>query len=59
MVLTGANGQPAAAAYLRQPGEATFSFSGVHVLRVEGGQIAEITTFAPPLCAAFGLPATR
>jgi RNA polymerase sigma-70 factor (ECF subfamily) len=59
MVPTGANGQPAAAAYLRQRGEPALSFSGVHVLRVEGGEIAEITTFAPPLCAAFGLPATR
>jgi RNA polymerase sigma-70 factor (ECF subfamily) len=54
----GANRQPAAAAYLRQPGAAEFLFSGLHVLRVEGEQIAEITTFGPTLCAGFRLPPT-
>jgi hypothetical protein len=29
------------------------------VLRVEGGRIAEITTFGATLFPAFGLPATR
>jgi hypothetical protein len=28
------------------------------VLRIEGGQIVEITSFAPELVAAFGLPPT-
>jgi hypothetical protein len=28
------------------------------VLRVEAGQIAELTTFGAALCTAFGLPAT-
>ena len=59
MVATAANGQPAAAAYLRQPGEAVFQLSAVLVLRVEGREIAELTTFGPALCAGFGLPATR
>ena len=56
MVPTSANRQPAAAAYLRQPGESEFRLSGVLVLRVEAGEIAEITTFSPELCAAFELP---
>ncbi len=58
MVATGANRQPAAAAYLRAPGESVFRFSGVHILRVENGTLAEITTFGPALCLAFELPAT-
>jgi RNA polymerase sigma-70 factor (ECF subfamily) len=56
MAVTGANRQPAAASYLRGPGEAAYRFTGIHVLRVDGGQIAEITTFAAELCAAFRLP---
>jgi RNA polymerase sigma-70 factor (ECF subfamily) len=58
MLPTAANRQPAAAAYLRAPGEAVFSLSAVHVLRVEGSAIAEVTTFAPELCRAFALPDT-
>ena len=46
------------AAYLRQPGQTEFHFSGLHVLRVEGGQLAEITSFGPALCAGFRLPPT-
>ena len=53
-----ANRQPAAAAYIRPAGESAFHLAAVHVLRIEDGQIAEITTFGPQLCAAFGLPAT-
>jgi RNA polymerase sigma-70 factor (ECF subfamily) len=56
MVALSANGQPAAAAYLRPAGAATYQLSGVHVLRVEAGQIAEITTFAAELCGGFQLP---
>jgi RNA polymerase sigma-70 factor (ECF subfamily) len=55
---TRANGQPAAAAYLRPAGGSAFELSALHVLRVQGGQIAEITTFSPQLCAAFQLPPT-
>jgi hypothetical protein len=33
-----------------------FRFSGIHVLRLEGGQIAEITSFGAPLCRRFELP---
>ena len=52
----GANRQPATAAYAAAQGESRFALAALHVLRVERGQIAEITTFSPALCAAFGLP---
>ena len=58
MVATAANRQPAAAAYVREAGTSTYTLSALHVLRIEGGQIAEVTTFGPELCRAFGLPAT-
>jgi hypothetical protein len=58
MVPTAANRQPAAAAYIRVPGDSTFRGTGLHVLRIEGGQIAEVTTFSPELCRAFALPPT-
>ena len=58
MVATGANGQPAAAAYLLQPGDGAYKFSSLVLLRVEAGEIAELTTFSAALCAGFGLPAT-
>lgn len=58
MLPVGANRQPAAAAYLRAPGATEFQFSGLHVLRIESGQIAEITTFGPTLCKGFRLPPT-
>ncbi len=57
MVPTAANRQPAAAAYMRPAGEATFQLSALHVLRIKRGQIAEVTTFGPELCRTFGLPA--
>lgn len=53
-----ANGQLAVAGYLRRPGTSVFRAQVIDVLRVEGGQIAEITTFEPHLFAAFGLPMT-
>ena len=56
MVATAANRQPAAAAYLRRAGESELRLSAVLVLRVEGGQIAELTTFSGELCDAFNLP---
>jgi RNA polymerase sigma-70 factor (ECF subfamily) len=58
MLATAANRQPAAAAYMRQAGESSFRGAGIHVLRIEGDQIAEITTFSPELCRAFGLSPT-
>jgi len=56
LVATAANGQLAAAGYLRPHGGADFRFSGIHLLRIEGDQIAEITTFSAALCRGFELP---
>ena len=55
---TRANRQPAAANYLRRPGDAVFQASNLDVLRIEGDQIAEITTFGSDVFPAFGLPMT-
>jgi RNA polymerase sigma-70 factor (ECF subfamily) len=57
-VPTAANRQVAAAAYLRPHGQTEFRLSGVHVLRIAGGAIAEITTFSGALCSRFGLAPT-
>jgi RNA polymerase sigma-70 factor (TIGR02960 family) len=53
---TRANRMPAAASYLRRPGDSAFRAFKLDVLRVERGAIAEITTFGPALFGAFGLP---
>ena len=53
-----ANRQPAAASYLRAPGETEFRAFKIDVLRVVDGRIAEITTFGPQLFEAFGLGKT-
>jgi RNA polymerase sigma-70 factor, ECF subfamily len=71
LVSTRANGQPAAAVYLRRPGDSTYRGLGIDVLRVEGGEVVEVTSFScqplgprfsddevPDLLAAFGLPQT-
>jgi RNA polymerase sigma-70 factor, ECF subfamily len=59
-VATGANRQPAVAYYLRSPGASDYLPLALDVLRVEGGGIAEITSFVfPELFPAFGLPARR
>jgi RNA polymerase sigma-70 factor, ECF subfamily len=56
-VVTGANAQPAAAHYLRRPGESEYRPLALDVLRIEGGRIAEIASFVfPALFPAFGLP---
>ena len=56
-VATGANLQPAAAHYLRRPGESEYRPLAVDVLRIERGQVAEITSFvSAELFEAFGLP---
>ncbi len=56
LVPIGANRQLAAAGYMRPHGAPDFTFSGIHVLRVEGGKIAEITSFSAALCRRFELP---
>lgn len=58
LVATRANRQPAAANYVRRPGDSRYRASNLDVLRIEGGLVAEITTFEPRHFAAFGLPMT-
>ena len=58
VLATAANRQPAVAAYLRRRDDSTYHFVGVQVLRIEHGQIAEVTSFDSSLCRHFGLPAT-
>jgi RNA polymerase sigma-70 factor, ECF subfamily len=58
LVETRANRQPAAANYVRAPGDAKYRALSLDVLRVEGGAIAEITTFGTEHFGAFGLPPT-
>ncbi|MFH8405762.1 RNA polymerase subunit sigma-70 [Streptomyces sp. NPDC018019] len=52
------NRQPAVANYVRLPGRTSYTPVNIDVLRIEDGRIAEITTFAPDLLPALGLPAT-
>jgi RNA polymerase sigma-70 factor (ECF subfamily) len=54
----GANRQPAAASYVRRPGDSVYRLSGVLVLRIEGTAIAEVTSFGLELCSRFDLPPT-
>ena len=58
LVATSANRLPAAACYLRAPGDTEFRAFKIDVLRIEAGAIAEITTFGNQLFDAFGLPPT-
>jgi RNA polymerase sigma-70 factor (TIGR02960 family) len=58
LLATRANRMPAAASYLRAPGDDAFRAFKLDVLRCEGEKIAEITTFDATLFSAFGLPAT-
>jgi RNA polymerase sigma-70 factor (ECF subfamily) len=58
LVPVGANLMPAAASYLRRPGDSVFRAFKFDVMRVEGGVIAEITTFPADLFPAFGLQVT-
>jgi hypothetical protein len=53
-----ANRMPTAASYLKAPGDSEFRAFKFDVLRIEGGLIAEITTFDASLFQAFGLPPT-
>ncbi|MGW0518579.1 RNA polymerase subunit sigma-70 [Crossiella sp. NPDC003009] len=52
------NRQPALGNYVRKPGEELFTATNLDVLRVEGGLVAEVTTFGPEFVTACGLPAT-
>jgi len=58
LVPAGANRMPAAASYLRRPGDSMFRAFKLDVMRVEGAAIAEITTFPADHFAAFGLQLT-
>jgi RNA polymerase sigma-70 factor, ECF subfamily len=56
VIPTSANLQPALAMYLRRPGDTLFRALALEVLRVEDGQIAELTDFGDvSLFAKFGL----
>jgi RNA polymerase sigma-70 factor (TIGR02960 family) len=58
LIGTRANRMPAAASYLRAPGDGEYRAFKLDVIRVQSGRIAEITTFGADLFGAFGLPAT-
>jgi RNA polymerase sigma-70 factor (TIGR02960 family) len=58
LIPVGANRMPAAASYLRRPGDSVFRAFKFDVMRIEGGMIAEITTFNADLFPAFELPPT-
>ena len=56
-IATRANRQEAVGWFVRRPGESTYEAIALDVLRIEGGLIAEITTFASPeIFPKFGLP---
>ena len=55
---TAANRMPAAASYLRRPGDTAYRSFKLDVLRVADGLLVEATTFGPELFAAFALPET-
>jgi RNA polymerase sigma-70 factor (ECF subfamily) len=56
-VQTGANGQPAAASYVRRDGDSAYRPLGIDVLRIEDRLVAELNVFLrPDLFPVFGLP---
>ncbi|HVV24315.1 MAG TPA: RNA polymerase subunit sigma-70 [Pseudonocardiaceae bacterium] len=55
LVPTAANRMPAAASYLRRPGDTEFRAFKLDVIRTGGGKIVEITTFGPALVGELGL----
>ena len=58
-LVAAANMQPAAAHYLRAPGESAYRPLALDVLRLDRGRVSEITSFvSPELFPAFGLPPT-
>jgi RNA polymerase sigma-70 factor (TIGR02960 family) len=56
LVLTRANRMPAAACYLRAWDDTEFRAFKIDLIRLEGGLVAELTTFGSDLFEAFGLP---
>jgi RNA polymerase sigma-70 factor (ECF subfamily) len=58
LVPTRANRLPAAASYLRRPGDTEHRAFKIDVIRVKDGAIAEVTTFGASLFPAFGLAET-
>ena len=58
LVPTKANRQPAAANYLRRPGDSVYRPLALDVLRVEESEVVEIVAFPADLFPAFGLPPT-
>jgi RNA polymerase sigma-70 factor, ECF subfamily len=56
LVPTSANRMPAAANYLRAPGDTLFRALSLDVVRFVDGKLAEVTTFEPELFRYFGLP---
>jgi RNA polymerase sigma-70 factor (ECF subfamily) len=59
LLRTAVNRMPAAASYLRRPGDTEFRAYKLDVLRIAAGLIAEITTFGPAVFDACGLPPDR
>jgi hypothetical protein len=59
LVPTRANRMPIAASYLRRWGDSEFRAFKFDVLRVQGGLVAEVTTFGSDLFPQFGLPEVR
>ena len=55
---TRANGRPAVADYLRRWDDATFRPFALSVLRIERGELVEVTAFAMDGFARFDLPAS-
>jgi RNA polymerase sigma-70 factor (ECF subfamily) len=58
LIPTRANRMPAAASYLRSPGDSEYRAFKLDVIRVQSGRIAEVTTFGAELFPAFDLPPT-
>ena len=58
LIPVAANRMPAAASYLRRPGDGEFRAFKLDIMRIEAGVIAEITTFNAELFVAFGLGPT-
>jgi RNA polymerase sigma-70 factor (ECF subfamily) len=58
LIPTRANRMPAAASYLRSPGDGEYRAFKLDVIRVQSGRIAEVTTFGAELFPAFDLPPT-
>lgn len=56
LVPTRANRQPAAACYIRRPGESEYRALSLDVLGIEDGKVVAITAFTADLFPAFGLP---